>query len=377
MYSDDGSIYVIVKEKECCMNFGSALLYDHSGENNCTRGKPPVFECQLVFNDNQQPKIIFPRNHPRVLQEPYIFHLFGANNDTQPLLINASSNMLLDQLQEEGYTKYFSNLLSCGMAGLEHHNGAYIVEEYITGYSCKGNENSANWVNTSKAITNEYCSRPCNQNKTIHSLVAKHMNEISGLVLVPKDQAAYLLSGGVMKRNSFVSPLKCLVNSIHIDQIGDDRLNSSFQWPNIERKCKSRPNNLESLNVYCYCAFHWTNKDKPIVPHFFGFNDDPSWPLKENYLQWMLTLFKPWHDSIDALKHSDGSFSSLLEMFMYDPMFPARKLSDILRCKLKIKGINSEAGESYHILNSNNDENTNEITDVFDDVIENKAVCKY
>ena len=60
------------------------------------------------------------------------------------------------------------------------------------------------------------------------SLVAQHMNEIAGSMSIPRDQASYLLSGGIMKRNSFGTPMKCSVNSVDVDSIGNDT-NNSFQ----------------------------------------------------------------------------------------------------------------------------------------------------
>ena len=218
--------------KECRMNFGKALLFDHCGENNLTRGICPLNTCEIKFDKNQQPKFFVPRNHPRILQEPYIFHLYGANNDTQYLLVNSDGDELLLQLGNEEYQKYFSNLLSSQMGGLEHHNGVHILEEYATGYTCKGGEHSRNWKAILSAVTSEYCSRDVNQNRNIKSLVAKHMNEIAGSLSVPRDQSAYLLAGGIMKRNSFGNVRKCSVNDIDLSTLGEASGNG-FQWKNI------------------------------------------------------------------------------------------------------------------------------------------------
>ena len=72
----DGSVLVVVRKHECRMKFGTKLAFDPSGENNFTRGIKPFKLCQIIFDDNQQPKIHFPRNHPRIVQAPYSFHLF-------------------------------------------------------------------------------------------------------------------------------------------------------------------------------------------------------------------------------------------------------------------------------------------------------------
>jgi hypothetical protein len=38
----------------------------------------------------------------------------------------------------EKYTKFANNLVAAGCGGLEHHNGALLVERYLFGYQCKG-----------------------------------------------------------------------------------------------------------------------------------------------------------------------------------------------------------------------------------------------
>ena len=58
------------------------------------------------------------------------------------------------------------------MGGLEHHNGAYILEHCLTGYSSEGSEMSYSWQEVIRAITEAYCSRDNNEDKYIKSLVA-------------------------------------------------------------------------------------------------------------------------------------------------------------------------------------------------------------
>ena len=54
---------------------------------------------------------------------------------------------------------------------------------------------------------------------------------------------------------------------------------------------------------------------------------------------WMLTLFKPWRKSVEELKHSDGTYKSTLEDYMYDAQFPKRILAVILRAKRNEKAV--------------------------------------
>ena len=177
--NQSGDIQVKVKCKECRMHFGRALKFDSSGENNITRGIKFNQSPTIEFDKNYQPRFYARRNHPRIVQSPYLFHFYGANCDSQPLLVNQNGDSYLQEIGSENYKNYYFNLLCSGHAGLEQHNAGYVVEEYISSYSCKGGENSRLWKQTSESVIKEYCSRPQNSNKTIRSLVAKHMNEIA------------------------------------------------------------------------------------------------------------------------------------------------------------------------------------------------------
>ena len=65
-----------------------------------------------------------------MLQAPYSFLLYGANNDTQYLLVNNKGNDLYITI---GHNEY-QNFITMRMGGLEHHNGVYVLEQYLTGY---------------------------------------------------------------------------------------------------------------------------------------------------------------------------------------------------------------------------------------------------
>ena len=122
-----------------------------------------------------------------------------------------------------------------------------------------------------------------------------------------------------------------------LESLGDDINKNNFQWPTIVNRYKEREG-LEDCNVYTYCAKHWSkSKDRP--PQFFGFNDKPSWPLTEDYSKWILTLYKPWRQSSDELKHSNGTYKSTLETYMHDAQFPQRIKTAILRVKRNEKAV--------------------------------------
>ena len=230
--------------RECRMRFGEALKYDHSGEKNLTRGIPPQSNPAIAFDKNGQPRFLARRNHPRILQQPYLFPWYGANNDTQIFLINSTGPETLEEIGPEQYEKMTCNLVAAGVGGLEHHNGLFITEEYVTKYSCKGSENSANWDSNIQTITDQYCDREDTQKRNVRSLVGKHMSTISGGMSTPRDHSLFTLGGGMLKRNSVGTPFKCSVSSVDIDSFGTEGTNE-------EKKVSMAQYNKEVYSTSC------------------------------------------------------------------------------------------------------------------------------
>ena len=186
------------------MRFGRALYFDNSGEKNIPRGIPPQQNLRIQFDKIGQQHFVCRRNHPCVIQEPYSFDWFGANNDIQPLLINTTGAETIQKIGCKEYEKFTCNLVAAGANGLEHYNGVHIMEEYVTSYSCKGDEYSANWLAAAHAITEEYCSRPDTQEKNIRAIVGANMYEITAHNTVTCDQSQFCLGGGHVKKNQRV-----------------------------------------------------------------------------------------------------------------------------------------------------------------------------
>ena len=84
----DDKEYCIIQIKECRFGYGQWLAYDPSGEKTLTRGIEPRLQGYVSFDKNQQQKYVSRRNHPRIIQSPYSSLFFGANNDTQRILVN-------------------------------------------------------------------------------------------------------------------------------------------------------------------------------------------------------------------------------------------------------------------------------------------------
>eukprot|EP00956_Cyclotella_meneghiniana_P014574 scaffold21883_cov60-Cyclotella_meneghiniana.AAC.2 len=318
------------------------------------------------MDKNGQPKLNPRRNHPRVVAMPYGFHFYGANNDTQFILINATSKETFQERGAEGYEKFSNNLVAAGCGGLEHHNGAHIVLRYVTGYCCKGNTNSEEWETSLRSLTEKYCEKEGNQEKTVKSLIAKHMNEITNTMSCSKDEVVYQVGGGLYKRSPGELKMKCSVTAQFVDRLGDNNEGNdtgqdndgggfvepevevedkSFTWENISKRYKARPEEDNDLNVYKWVATRWRDK-KRVIPQFFGYNNHASWPMKEDFAKWNLTLFKPWRASEDELKGEYETFREALEEYMWNfDEFPGSIRAEILRSKRKEYGVDtSESG---------------------------------
>ena len=216
-----------------------------------------------------------------------------------------------------------------------------------------------------------YCNDEANADKTVRSLIAKLMSDVLKSSSVPGQQARFALAGGLYKRSTSGSFLKCSVNSIDIDQLaviakkdqkkdsGDtkdvDGTNDSAQKEdmsiNFHNICEQyRRRTQTNLNIYTFCSKHWS-KNKTYVPMFFGYKTQASWPPDETFSKWSLALFKPWIKSIEETKSGFDSYSEALCEFMYDDLFPNLKRAEILRVKRRETGVDL----SHNTLGAGND----------------------
>ena len=103
LHASMDNIHIQVNFKECCMDFGRELQFDPSGENNMTRGKPPIREPKLDTDKNGHLRFVARRNHPSVIQAPHEFLYYGANNDFQFLIVNTTVEETLQELRPDIY----------------------------------------------------------------------------------------------------------------------------------------------------------------------------------------------------------------------------------------------------------------------------------
>ena len=77
----------------------------------------------------------------------------------------------MDKYGPEEYERLVCNLIVTKMACLEPGRYNDMLEEYLTGYACKGGDSSANFQDAMKVITNKYCANENNTDKSLRSLV--------------------------------------------------------------------------------------------------------------------------------------------------------------------------------------------------------------
>ena len=293
----NGVVRVNVKCNHCRMKFGIFLRFDKSGENNITRGKERVVYPHIEFDDNGQQRFVGKQNHPRVLQEPYAFPYYGANNDIQKFLINVTDDVEFDN--PDYLAEKLQNIGAVGKIGLERFSGADIGIDYSTKYFTKGGMNSDSWNVSQRSMASDYCKKKKEMNEarkpTIRAIISKSMYEVTNQMSITRDQSIYICASGRLVRNSFGTPSKCSVNELPIKDIetkkddvgvdvGDNEVKSgnSFTWKKVLDQYKKRPASDNNLNLNNFVVFKWKPK-KETIPQFFGFNNTPSWPLNENY----------------------------------------------------------------------------------------------
>ena len=171
-----------------------------------------------------------------------------------------------------------------------------LIENYICKYTTKEGTNSDNWEVSFKSIYKDYTDNG-NMNKTARSVYAKYMIEIMKVESKTQDECIHFLAGGTLATNT-VQTKKCYVSSTDLDnlkKIDDEESEkgisqNEYTWSNILRRYKSRPSNLDHLNLYKFVAFHFY-KDQVIHPQFFGYNKVGNFLPTENYSKIMLNIY--------------------------------------------------------------------------------------
>ena len=161
------------------------------------------------------------RNHPRLIQQPYSSLFFGANNDTQLLLNGQFGKKLLDRVGKEEYELFTCNLIVAKMSCLEPGRCDDTLEEYLTGYACKGGETSKGLEEKLKVLIRTYCSKDTNQSKSLRSIMGKQMFKISNSMSLTRDQCHYMIAGGQLKRYTCETPMICSVTSMSLEEYSE------------------------------------------------------------------------------------------------------------------------------------------------------------
>ena len=339
----NGHDFVLVVCKECRFHFGKLRAYDPSGEKDLTRGLPPVQRPTLYTDRNGMLKINMRRNHPRITQEPHVSYLWGANSNTVPLFIIPSPEQHLHGLTAEAYIRRMNNLDSAGFAGLDSATAKHVLDMYIMSYTMKPEKSSANSVASRRSVTHAYCQQFGDSDRRLRNLIGKHMYAVTNSESQPSQQVAFVDGGGKTTFTNRQHPKKCSVMATSVGSmalIADGC--TSFTWATVCGRYKNRPVQQDNLNLFCFVYHHWSATET-TTPQIFGYHDVATWPLREEYAKYTLAIFRPWRNSLEQNRHSDGTFASTLEEFMFNEIFPDKTRVQILRAKYKREADMSEA----------------------------------
>ena len=95
---------------------------------------------------------------------------------------------------------FYLDLLKC--RGFEQYSGINTIIDYITGYTCKGGENSVVRGDSINEMLDASIDKD-NEDGHLKSLVATIMNAVSKQHSIPRSEFMFTLSGGKLKRQSF------------------------------------------------------------------------------------------------------------------------------------------------------------------------------
>jgi len=235
----NGQVFAVTEHK-CRFHFGKKREYDPSGENDLTRGKPPVLKPTLTTDNNGMVVMDMRRNNPRTTQEPQISFHWGANSNTVPLFLIPSPEHHLHGLSKEDFIQRLNNLDFAGFAGLDADSAHLIIEQYLNKYTFKPHKSSASSDIAKRSLTQAYCNDHLNEGMKIGNLIGKHMYEITNSESMTSQQVAFADAGGRQMRSSRKSPRKCSLSSIGLrgmDPSASGR--NAFTWHNIMSRYKS------------------------------------------------------------------------------------------------------------------------------------------
>ena len=354
-----------IRTRCCRMGYGYALTHGRGPSKDRTGGIPAASSHSVVFDSNGVPKFAAARNHHRVTQEPLVTHSWGANADLQRFL---GQNISVPGLDPDASSRqtFYTSLFLAGREGFCRFSCSDSCQRYATGYCCKGSKASLEWSKTLQQIASAYVNndplvspssvtfgrgrsvslpRAAHAGSGMGSVVTTFMRSLGRARDVPKDEACFSLSGGSMTGTT-LEVRHCSVSSIAASDVvrtataaadpPESATSSSFTITNLKTRYRGRDKDdpaLSELTMYEYAATKLLKTR--VVPMFYGFNDNPSWPLDENYSQITLMLHKKWDNDVTELKAADGTYATTLEEYMFDDRFPQRIAVQIMQKKMK------------------------------------------
>jgi hypothetical protein len=286
---------VIVKVSDCRMGFGCKLTYPRSG---CyTGGKPHQTQPTVEFDGNGVPRLVCPRNHPRVLQQSTHVYYWGANADMQRFFTNRKSRQAFDERDDHGggtYEELTVRMAKAKVGGLEQTSGCVHVHGCTTGYKCKKKGGSKDWEVQFAMIGDDLAAD--RGDTPLRAMVGKAMNAIAKCRDRSKDEASFMLAGGKLTFSTL--PVKtCSTSHVSTEEIKEPN-KAGWTYQSLKKKYEARPTDTEgsSLNFYTWCARHGTKATKPtdFTPRFMGMSVFHGLPVSEVFAEEQLQMYRPY-----------------------------------------------------------------------------------
>ena len=274
---------------KCRFHFG---YYDR----NVKMSSGKDINMEPTITEGVNPRYEGPRDHPRMVQHVAV----------RPLswLGNCDSSIIIHQ-----------NLLA--------------LNQYLTGYACKGAATTSELVSMFKAILGKSHS-----NSSLKSIAQKMMMKAVGCVDTPGATADYFNTGN--------KPVTSTRHFTRVGLSGYKVVSKNMSKNGVMMATKStvldkflskerRVKYGEDITLYewaCICTCATKNKClAEHVPVFTGFPNYCTWPVIEEYARAQLMIFSPgsWHKpedllSVNGIAHND--FSSAFASFIDTPHCP-------------------------------------------------------
>ena len=257
----------------------------------------------------------------------------------------------------DSYETFLNNMAVMGCSGLDQYTSSEACFDYVCGYAIKDNLSSKMWMDKFKAI-----ATAAEKDTPMQKILSKFCREITKLRSIPRDEAMFTLGGGQYTLSS-MNFKSCSLNSVDLNGISNTDHNGnssgggtgkSFNKTTLVNMYKTYVRELKPFETH-FNFYRFAASKFKCVPHFFGYQSIPSWPLQEEFSKWMLFLYIPHSGEKISDMQINGSYAARLEQELTHEQFPSNILARLIRLKHKHT---RKVTETERIDNGGGDDNS-------------------